>query len=42
MTTIGVLYPAHIAVDLAEIRLTADQTICSSVLVEKTLLNSVI
>jgi hypothetical protein len=26
MTTIGVLYPAHIAVDLAEIRLTADQT----------------
>jgi hypothetical protein len=26
MTTIGVLYPAHIAVGLAKIRLTADQT----------------
>jgi len=26
MTTIGISYPAHIAVDLAEIRLTADQT----------------
>jgi hypothetical protein len=26
MTTIAVSYPAHITVDLAEVRLTADQT----------------